>query len=150
MRCLSAVLILWSSAGLAEDKPSDDLMKKELAKLQGTWQAVVQKKNGSKVPIPPPELLALSQDRIEGNREIVIFEGAELKEVKKTFRIDPTKEPKQMETLVEYRGKKELQRHIYKIDGDTLVIASCEDDTILPKSFDQDGVSIAIMKRVKK
>ncbi len=55
-----------------------------------------------------------------------------------------------METLVEYRGKKELQRLIYKIDGDTLVLANCEDDTVLPKSFDQDGVGISIMKRVKK
>jgi uncharacterized protein (TIGR03067 family) len=93
------------------DDPKD--ARKELEKLQGTWQLVSAETDGKKAP---QEQLKKVRVVIRGQKHTVFFgDKAVAKEI--AFRIDPTKNPKTVDDL---RPTGQSILGIYELKGDTL------------------------------
>jgi uncharacterized protein (TIGR03067 family) len=110
-----AALALLSSSGsfVAADDAKADAIKKELAKLQGTWQLLSAETDGK---LAPAEQVKKIRVVIKENSHTVYFGDKPLAE-KVRFEIDPTKKPKTTDdTLADGR----VIRGIYELDGDTL------------------------------
>jgi uncharacterized protein (TIGR03067 family) len=90
--------------------------KKELKKFKGTWLPVSMELNGKKAP--PEEAKGLKVI-IEGNT-LTIQQGE--KKVKGTFTIDPSKDPKWLDSSAKIGGKELKTLGIYKFDGGKLTI----------------------------
>ena len=91
----------------------EDPMKRELAKVQGTWQLVSAETDGKEAPA---EQVRKVRVVIKGDRHTVFFgDQAVAKEV--LFKLDPAKTPRAVDDLLP-GGKRILG--IYEVDGDTL------------------------------
>jgi uncharacterized protein (TIGR03067 family) len=111
---LQALFVLLVGLLLAADKPREDAVKKELAKFQGSWQAVaVQHADGQ--PGPADEV---RQTRlvVEGTKFTLTGKGYS---IAGTFTIDPTRTPKAIDVLVTPNdGPKVRFPGIYAVQGD--------------------------------
>ena len=121
-------------------------------KLQGEWRVVEAEANGKK---------AAKDDYEIANMRIVI-DGAGItfaprdgngKERKKTFKLDPSKSPKEIDTTsLDGKEKDQTAAGIYKLDKDKLTICISKDPTIRPKKFKTDadnGFMVLTLERVK-
>jgi uncharacterized protein (TIGR03067 family) len=97
----------------APPKAGADVIRKELAKLEGTWQLVSAETDGKKMPEEQARQVRVV---IKGGKHTVYFgDKAVVQGV--AFRIDPTQNPMHVEdTLKDGR----TIRGIYELDGDTL------------------------------
>jgi uncharacterized protein (TIGR03067 family) len=111
---VAALTLLLSSGSLpAADDAKADAVKKELAKLQGTWQLVSAETDGKK---DPEEQVKKIRVVIKGSQHSVYFgDKAVVENVR--FDLDPTKKPKTTDDTLE-DGR--VIRGIYELDGDTL------------------------------
>ena len=104
----------------------DDLVKSELAKLEGDWTRVSLEIDGEKQASPEGHSLTIRGDQwIEKNPT---------SETPATVKIDPSKSPKQFEETsseANALGEKSVVRGIYELDGDNL-------KTCLPFPFGED------------
>src|SRR5262245_26841862 len=92
---------------VAAQAPAQDA-KKELENLQGEWTVVSMEVAGKK-----------SGDEAIKKMKPLVLKGSEwLAPVggKFTFKIDPTKSPKELDLFSEAKGKEAMWRGIYKID----------------------------------
>jgi uncharacterized protein (TIGR03067 family) len=138
--CLVTVFGLGVSSSAGQDKAGTG----DKDKMQGTWLADSGKKGGKDVP----------QDLFKGVK--FVFAGDKLtmvmsKDMKMewTFKIDPTKKPKEMDVKFE-DGK--TGTGIYELDGDTLKIAHGEIGDPRPKDFvskEGDNITVMVLKREK-
>src|SRR6516162_4825848 len=79
---------------LAADKPGEDAVKKELAKFQGSWQAVaVQHADGQPASSEEARETHLV---VEGNKFTLTGKGYS---ISGTFTLDPTKTPKAIDAV---------------------------------------------------
>jgi len=137
----------------AADKAQEDLLKKEWAKLKGTWRPVSTEANGKKTPEnilkDNPSQIVIEEGRITGSlKDKETYQG--------TLTIDPTQTPKTLDIAVtsgDYKGKKSLG--IYELDGDTLKL--CWTFFIVdrdrPKTFATEtgaNLILTVYQRVKK
>ena len=129
-KCVLMALV--AAVMLAADKNKDDV-KKDKDLLQGVWRAVAAESGG--------EALTLTKD------SVTIFENdtfavktGDVVQVKGTFKIDTTKEPKTIDMTVtggQVEGDKgKVVRGIYEVEGKTLKWCAAEPgNETRPKEF---------------
>jgi len=133
---MRTVLILTASLLLGADA-SAAATKKDQEKFQGTVQLVPPENDANGV---------VFKVEIKGDKIRVIYpDGGELKG---TFKIDATTDPKIIDFTLKNRGDFE---GIYKLDGDTLTVCISEPDVKQrPAEFAKDGKNVGVLKRVKE
>jgi len=140
--------LLGLAAGLlliAADKP-DDATKKDLEKLQGTWNVQSMTRGGKDAPA---EEVAKHKLVIEGEKFLPQTDGK--KDAEATFKLDATKKPPAIDVT---NKDGEIALGIYQIDGDTLKLAvqrpgGKDRPTEFTSPADSE-VSLMVLKREKK
>ncbi|MBX9580327.1 MAG: TIGR03067 domain-containing protein [Gemmataceae bacterium] len=127
----------------ADDPKADDPVKADLKKLEGTW--VVEKLEAAG---PAPEELKKATLTFAGDKLTMKSAGGE--EMRQTVRLDPKKNPKEMNFVPE---KKEPNAApglaIYKLDGDTLTLALGPPDKRPTKFEPPENGFLLVLKRKK-
>ena len=81
-----------------------------------------------------------------------IDEGMNEQEVKFTYKLDPTRKPKEIDlTWAEFANKGKVQLAIYELDGDARKICESPVGRVRPKKFESNkgsGQSMLTLKRV--
>jgi uncharacterized protein (TIGR03067 family) len=148
------LLAAFASVGLlavAGAARADDA-KKDLEKLQGTWEITEVVINGKTLPA---EKVKGGQVVFKGD-EMTVKEGDDDKDPRKfTVKLDPGKKPKALDTTALNRDQKgAVSPAIYELDGDTLKLCSPNNDSKeRPRAFKSDegsNVVLLTLKRVKK
>ncbi|MCI0463737.1 MAG: TIGR03067 domain-containing protein [Gemmataceae bacterium] len=145
MNPYGAVVLLAGALVVAGGR--DDLVKRELARLQGTWQTVSVEIDGES--LGP----GVKKDRltIEGNAFVLSTRGGNTGGI---LTIDPTRRPRTIDTetrLGDNKGTKAVG--IYVIDDDTLKVCYAPVPQPRPTEFKTTPKSmraLVIYKRVKQ
>jgi len=144
---LSVLAIVFLVA--AEDS-KDEAIKKELAKMKGTWKAVSLEIDGNK-PIPDDMLEKLQCVIDADGKGTVQFDGATI--LAATNKIDPTKKPKTLDaTFTEGDMKGETSLAIYELKDDTLKYCRATPGKDRPTEFSSkpgSGQTLVVYKRAK-
>jgi uncharacterized protein (TIGR03067 family) len=134
---------------LAADAPSDEAIKKDFKRLEGTWTVVSAEQDGQAL------------DRIKGGILKITDQNFYIKtksgtEMKGDLRIDPAKKPKTMD-LAHQEGllRDKTWQGIYEVAGDDLKICYVEadKDKERPAEFTTSQDSnrlLVVLKRDKK
>jgi uncharacterized protein (TIGR03067 family) len=133
-----AVLLLAGGLNAAGDK------KEDKDKLQGEWTVVSMDLSGMK--LEGDDLKKLQPLTIKGNDWTAPSGG------KFTIKLDPAKNPKQIDLQMEKGGQTSTWPGIYKIEGDTFTFCRSQGpDGERPKEFKSgDGVALLVFKRAGK
>jgi len=114
-----------------------DATKKDLDKWQGTWELEVAPQNDAN--------LTLKVEFKGDKMRVILADGVELKG---TFKIDASTDPKIVDISIKDRGDYE---GIYKFEGDKLVICVSEPCAKQrPTEFPKDGKNTGTLKRAKE
>jgi uncharacterized protein (TIGR03067 family) len=143
-RCawLVAAFIL-VAADKADDK--DAAVKKELGKIEGSWQMVSMEIDGNKASDDDVSKVILV---MKGENYTV--EGTD-QELKGTLTFDPTKKPKTVERKeTEGPNKGETRHGIYELEGDDLKFCFVSNGKDRPGKFTgEEGHQLFVFKRKK-
>jgi uncharacterized protein (TIGR03067 family) len=132
---------------------ADDPGAKEVKKLQGEWRVVEVEFRGQTLKKDDAEAM---QFAVKDNG--LTFSNTEKpgRERKKTFKLDPSKTPKELDlTSLDGQEKDTTAACIYKLDGDRLTICMpyfAKDRSVRPKEFKVDAsgnVMLLTLERVK-
>lgn len=142
---LHALLVLAVGLLVAADAKEDDA-KKELKKLEGTWQVVSMEMDGQKQPEDEAKQFKIV---IKGNKytlkrgDDTVNQG--------TFTIDATKKPKTIDIKpTEGDNAGQTMLGIYEQDGDTQKTCYAQPDKKRPTKFSSDnGQTLIVQKRQK-
>src|SRR5262249_37144658 len=95
-------------------------VQNDLEKLQGTWSLASRERKGQKTPDEDVKNWKLT---IKDDEWTVKYPGGT---DKATIKLDPSKDPKTIDLMVEFRNAKVLERGIYRLasssDGDILTL----------------------------
>jgi len=151
IRVASITLVMFAGMTARAADPAAD----EAKKLQGEWQAVEVEVKGKKVTKDDAEVKNLRLV-IEGNGIILADPTGGDKDRKKTFKLDPSKSPKEIDiTSLDGQEKDQTAACIYKLDKDRLTICMpyfSKDPTQRPTEFKagaDDGLMLITLERVK-
>jgi uncharacterized protein (TIGR03067 family) len=109
-----ALLVLAVVLCAAAAPPQPDEAKKELARLQGTWEMAGLEVNGEEVP---PKKLAGTTLVIRGDKYTVKVKSTTHAT---TFKLDPTKNPKAIDMYFpDGPNLPKLSKGVYDLEGDT-------------------------------
>ena len=117
---LSTLILLAASICPAQEPSKDELIKKDLAKIQGDWRLTAMEQNGAKSeenPTGPGTLFRVSGTKYSTRSGTESWQ--ELGELK----LDPTQKPKAMDATFGEGERKELAKASYEIEGDKLRVA---------------------------
>jgi uncharacterized protein (TIGR03067 family) len=137
---LLAITVL---AGVVEAAEKADA---DLEKIQGSWKLTSLEIDGKTIPAS------------EGGGVFVFGKGNKLVRKQKdkadkegTFKIDASKDPKELDLIGPKGEEKETMRTIYQLDGDTLKLAFSAEGPKggRPTAFDSKKAAIMILKRQK-
>ena len=133
----AVVVIMLNSAGSAQDKKAVDDDNK---KIEGTWTVVSIEPTAK-----TKEDLARMKIMIKDG-SIIIKDGDVLVE-KQTFKLDPSKKPKQ----IDIKAEDERLPGIYELDGDNLKLCVTEGKgTPRPTKFAPDDKTEAVLVVLKR
>jgi uncharacterized protein (TIGR03067 family) len=122
------VLATVELATAADDKRD---AKKELKTFEGTWVRVSAETNGKEAPqdVVKGVTMTFAGDKFTYKRAETgrVIEG--------TFRIDPSKNPKEYDATASPAGKELTTVGIYRIDGDRLKVCYTPEGGKRPKEF---------------
>jgi uncharacterized protein (TIGR03067 family) len=142
-------MVLGVALLLAAGAPSkDELAKKDLDAMKGSWQAVGGEEDGKPVKEEDAKKFKLS---VDGDNYTFTVEG--MSEEKGTFKVDPGQKPKALDVLImtgEDKGKTQLG--VYDIDGDTLKLCFVPPGAERPKALaakEGSMSSLFVFKRQK-
>jgi uncharacterized protein (TIGR03067 family) len=130
--------------------PGEDAVKKELARLQGTWRVVEVEENGQKAPADKLRDAKLTVT-VEGNKHTLKYGDKSVGPA--TITIDPTTKPKRYDmTDPEGPMKGQVLQGIYELEGDTWKF--CQDKTGKGRPTEFAGKAgsgwvLVIMKKLK-
>src|SRR5260370_21353555 len=132
---------------LAAPAPAEDLNKKDLEKLQGTWKVVSAVEWGDAVPADKVGDIRLT---IDGDK--VATTGGPGKDAKATIKLDASKSPPAIDVTPDDKDAPTMLG-VYQLDGDTLKIAlnrKGKDRPAEVASKADSGVGLMVLKREKK
>ena len=142
---LHAVVIVAAGLLLAANKPSsDESVKNELSKMEGTWIAVSAERDGEKRSKDDIKDLKFV---VKGDKWAITLEG---QEYQGTLKIDPTKDPKESDSIME---DGQTVKAIYKVDDKHLTLCWRGPGEDRPKEFvskADSGINLVVFKRAKK
>jgi uncharacterized protein (TIGR03067 family) len=116
MRRFAAMLLVLTAGLVFGAGDSKDDAKKDLDQMQGTWRRTSAQMNGQSLP---EEALKNTTLTIKGDEYTLEEKGGETR--KGTFKLDPSKSPKQIDLMpAEGPNKGKTLPGIYELDGDTL------------------------------
>jgi uncharacterized protein (TIGR03067 family) len=138
---------------VAADAPKKDVVKDELAKLQGTWRLVAMEANGEKAP---DEQVKNVVRKITGDKYEVTRDGKPAG--KGTMAVDPTKSPKTVDAEATVPtpdgGTRTINiSGIYEFDGDTMKTCLADPGKERPTEFstkEGSGHRLFVWKKEKK
>ena len=111
MKRIGGCLLLLVVLGAQGDP--DQAIKQDLKALQGTWVLTAMEANGIEVP---PAKLQGTEMTIKDDQYIVKVKD---REFKVTLKLDPTKDPKEIDMIFQEGANKEkVHKGIYKIEKD--------------------------------
>jgi uncharacterized protein (TIGR03067 family) len=118
---------------LAADKPGgakEGTAKADLERLQGTWELVSMEMGDREVPA----------EEIKGFTLVIKDDQATLSDGKgrtqeAVLKLDPAKDPKEIDMAVNEDGKDEVHKGIYKLKGDTLTLCKSHPPDERPGAF---------------
>jgi len=133
----------------AVDDANEEVVKKELKKLEGTWALTSAERNGEKAPAE-----AINDFRlvIKGNKLTIRVGGPPLEG---TLTVDPSKKPSSYDATIAIDDRERTSVGIYEFDGDTLKICFTDKGGERPKEFSTKGgteeqpLSLHVYKRQK-
>jgi len=140
-----ALVILAVGLSLGADAPEN--AKGEREKLQGTWVVESLENDGKQEAVAADKKMTMvfTGDKYTFKGGDVNYQG--------TFKLDPTKDPKHMDTTGTQEGDKAFKTEgIYKLEGDRLTICWTEDAGKRPASFatkKDSGLRLIQLKRQK-
>jgi uncharacterized protein (TIGR03067 family) len=124
-----SVLLFPSSNGMADEK--EEAVKKELAKMQGTWcRGLILEfshSNGEQGESRPLDELVKSH-RIQGNKWIMYDFQGKITNVEKTITLDLSSNPKKIQLTMTRKGKdgkpdvQFTEYAIYELNGDSMKV----------------------------
>ena len=149
--CVVALALAGAAIPAPVPQPPKATPESELAQLTGRWKVVSRVSAGEETVVPQP-----------GAREAMLWftkagtfgwePGDD--EMGKIIRIDPTKNPKEIDNLFTASGYKDkVQKGLYKLDGGTFTDCCTKPGEARPtefKSTKENGYEIMVIKRVKK
>jgi uncharacterized protein (TIGR03067 family) len=135
---------------VAADKPkNENLVKKEMKKLEGTWEVVTLQEAGDKVPAKKTKKMVMI---LAGDRLKIKITGEETHREYK-FILNPSTEPKRIDlTLVGEPDVTEKDRRswgIYLLKDDTLKVCLTRGKK-RPTQFTPNEEVLMVLKRQKK
>lgn len=142
---------VWTAAlAIAGAGDITEAIRKNKAALQGTWKVVASEQDGEKVGADDLKDLFL----IFKEDAILVREGGKSDE-KFSFRLDPTKKPKEIDVTVKFGPNKgRVDRAIYQLDGEALRICiQSNKDSPRPRAFSTQAGSklwLVVMQRTKE
>ena len=141
MTCLqssTALVLLMVLTGAAPQQQSSDANQ-----LEGTWDIVSMEQDGAK---QTPESAQL---RLTGDTAAIRIAGNDTQKFR--FKVDPSKNPKHLDWIVEIEaGKPIVQEGIYKLKGDNLELHVAAAGKPRPKELQSkrgDTSSSMVLKR---
>jgi len=142
-----AVLFAALCTGLCFAADAKEDAAKDKEKLQGTWLVVGGEEHGTKMPEADVKMADM-RFIIEGDK-IQATRGGKEKGKGGTFKLDPSKKPKEIDLI----DDKETVKGIYSLDGDTLKFCLAKGGNDRPTDFTTkkgDGRGLFVLKRDKK
>lgn len=125
----------------------EDAVKKEMGRLQGKWTVVSMERDGDSLRISGDRCRVITDNKYTLSVHIgVTVEG--------TFKLDPTANPKTIETTQSagpFKGQEMLG--IYELDGDTLKLCYAPPGKERPAEFATkpgSGWILSVQKRAKE
>ena len=151
MNALMTLTFLAAAVTAAADQPADDAVKKELARLEGGWQATSLEYDGKAHEEVAKQLrLVFKGDAVE----VEAGEQVRKEYGKLTVKIDPTTTPKIMDITVAAGEQKDAALEgIYELKGDELKLCVRVIGTGRPAEFaapEGANIALAVLKREKK
>ncbi len=150
---ISISAILFASL-FAVDAAKDEAVKKDLAKLQGTWRVVAVEENGEQVPEDKIRESNVTVT-IEGDKHTLRLPGKTLGPV--TITLDPTAKPKHYDMKIPEDAKDpnagKTLHGIYELNDDTWKFCQDKSGKGRPSEFSgksAPGWVYVIMKKEKK
>jgi uncharacterized protein (TIGR03067 family) len=116
---VALTLVPWADTAADKEADKQELIKKDLEKLQGEWEVASATVNGGD-----------AKDFLSDDLLIVKDEGFTFSKIAKgNFTLDPTKKPKSFDFDFDLydQGNATLARGIYEVDGESFTI--CFSDT---------------------
>lgn len=147
MKKLQAVLVLAAVVLIAAD---DDAVKKEKAKLKGTWEVTAMEEEGKKPPLPEGAKVKLV---FEADKLVFQFSIGDITDKKTaTYTIDPSKKPATLDLVPEDGPEKgKMLPCIFIVDKDELKIcAATKPGQDRPKEFATKEGSKSMMMTLKR
>ena len=141
-----ALVIVLAGPMLAADAPNKGAVDQDMKALQGSWQLVHAESAGKPVP----------KRQIEGVK--LVISGTRLsfqvggERAKGTFTIDPSTQPKTIDSTINFDGDRGKTLGIYALDGDTLKLCCSIDGKTRPKALattPTEAVTLWTYKRAK-
>jgi uncharacterized protein (TIGR03067 family) len=134
-------VLVFMAIGLAvaapADETKDEAVKKEMAKFEGTWVLVYFKFGEEDVK---EEDLKFTGAKFKGERMTFLFKGKEGE--KRTFKVDPSKKPAEIDQIREMApAKGGVNKGIYKFEEDKLTIFLADIGKDRPTEFETKKVS---------
>jgi uncharacterized protein (TIGR03067 family) len=147
LRSLIYACFIFASTLMASE--SENLIKEEYARFEGTWSFAHVEVDGKKQPEQPFET---NKTIISERGRYVVVQGARV--TPGVFKIDPTKSPKQYDfTITGGPAKGRTGPCIYELEGDTFKFASSFTSNERPADFVSkpgSGIVFEILKREKQ
>ena len=141
-------LLMAIAAGLlvAADAPKDDPAKADLDKLQGPWNLVAAVRDGKEVPEGQVRrtTIVFTVDRF-----VFPMESGDATSKRGVIRVDPTKEPKEMDAT---SPEGEVSPGIYQVEGDDYKVCFAPPGRARPRKLTSEpgsGHLLQIWRRVK-
>jgi uncharacterized protein (TIGR03067 family) len=145
---MRASIILLGVVFLGSPQGGQDVLKKEMARLDGEWSMVSGEADGQAMPAD----IAKTGKRIAKGGETTILFGDKVF-LKAKYTIDPTKKPKTIDYMMtEGFTKGKTQLGIYEIDDDTVKFCFAAPDKERPTEFTSkpgSGHTLSVWKRNK-